>query len=49
MKFLGEGVKKASETVIKTLAENEGVGGVIALDERGNCELSGIICPKSGC
>lgn len=38
MKFLGEGVRKASETVVKILGENEGLGGVIALDEQGNCE-----------
>ena len=49
VRSLGEDVKKASKTVIKTLAENEGVGGVIDLDERGNYELSEIICPESIC
>ena len=49
VRFLGEDVKKASKTVIKTLAENEGVGGVIDLDERGNYGLSEIICPESVC
>ena len=40
MKFLGESVQKASASVVKTLGENEGIGGVIALDEQGNCEKS---------
>ncbi|THH07761.1 hypothetical protein EW145_g3162 [Phellinidium pouzarii] len=39
MRFLGESLKKASETVVKTLGENEGLGGVIALDEQGNYTL----------
>ncbi|KAL5523869.1 hypothetical protein ACEPAG_8042 [Sanghuangporus baumii] len=39
MKFLGESVQKASASVVRTLAENEGTGGVIALDERGNYAL----------
>ncbi|KAL5485117.1 hypothetical protein ACEPAI_7759 [Sanghuangporus weigelae] len=39
MKFLGESVQKASANVVRTLGENEGTGGVIALDEQGNYAL----------
>ncbi|KAI5123991.1 hypothetical protein M0805_006402 [Coniferiporia weirii] len=39
MKFLGESLKKASKVVVKTLGENEGLGGVIALDGQGNYSL----------
>ncbi|EJD02791.1 N-terminal nucleophile aminohydrolase [Fomitiporia mediterranea MF3/22] len=39
MKFLGESVNKAANSVVKTLGENEGIGGVIALDELGNYAL----------
>lgn len=38
MKYLGEGVKRASKAVVKELGKNEGMGGVIALDDQGNCE-----------
>lgn len=37
MKYLGESVGHASETVVKVLGQNGGVGGVIALDGEGNC------------
>ena len=43
MKFLGESVHKAASSVVKALGENEGIGGVIALDEQGNCERIPII------
>lgn len=41
MKHLREDVKKASDTVVKELAKNQGLGGVIALDNRGNGESDG--------
>lgn len=38
MRFRGEGVKNASEVVVRLLRENEGLGGVIVLDSDGNCQ-----------
>ena len=37
MQFLGEDVEKASGAIVQLLEENEGLGGVIALDSDGNC------------
>ncbi|KAH8119349.1 nucleophile aminohydrolase [Phellopilus nigrolimitatus] len=39
MKFLGESIGKATRSVVNALGENEGIGGVIALDEQGNYSL----------
>lgn len=40
MKFKHESVKKASEFAVRELAANDGVGGVISLDNNGNFALS---------
>ena len=40
MKFKHESVRKASEFTVSELAANDGIGGVIALDNKGNFALS---------
>ena len=40
MKFKGESIKAASEACVEDLRRDGGLGGVIVLDERGNCESS---------
>lgn len=39
MKLLGENVDTAASHVVEELGCNKGEGGVIALDNEGNCEL----------
>lgn len=43
MQYLGETLRKASATVVQQLKENEGMGGVIALDSDGNCMRSSAL------
>lgn len=38
MKYLGESLKKASLHCVEELRKDEGIGGVIALDNKGNGE-----------
>lgn len=38
VKFKGESIKAASEECVEELRRDGGLGGVIVLDERGNCE-----------
>lgn len=38
MKYLGESLKKASSHCVEELRKDEGIGGVIALDIKGNGE-----------
>jgi len=38
MQYLGESVHKAARWVVEALRREEGVGGVIALDNKGNGE-----------
>lgn len=39
MKYRGESVQRASKEVVEVLKEQEGIGGMIAVDLKGNCEL----------
>ena len=38
MRFKGESIKTASEACVEELRRDGGLGGVIVLDESGNCE-----------
>ena len=38
MKYLGESLATASRFVVKDLGENDGLGGIISVDDQGNCK-----------
>lgn len=40
VQFKGESIKTASEACVEDLRRDGGLGGVIVLDERGNCKSS---------
>lgn len=37
MKYLHKGVRTAAKSVVEELRQHGGLGGVIALDNQGNC------------
>jgi len=40
MKFLGESLQKSADAVVNRLEEDGGLGGVIALDQKGNAAFA---------
>ena len=44
MKLLGESTQEAANEVVDHLARDGGIGGVIALDNKGNGKLSFLFC-----
>lgn len=48
MKYGGVSVKKASNDVVEHLKEQEGIGGLIAVDLEGNCKPQQQAFPHAG-
>ena len=42
MRYMDESIEQAAKACVEELRDNEGVGGVIALDNKGNGERTGI-------